>query len=758
MYSDDPNVTRETTQKSELAAILFTDIEGFSLISSNDQHTGLQMAQTHRRIIHKCAEQYAGKCINFYGDGSLSLFRSAEEAVLCAIDMQKHFTSDQQIPVRIGIHLGEVFQDENSAYGDAINIASRIQSISSKGAILVSEAVKKAIGKQKKILLEEIGQEYLKNISRPIMLFSVVHSSVTKADKNSIHQNALKQNISKRKHWNQPELFFLMFILIITALSSYGLKKNANEHIKDEVYKAKLAVMPFQNLTGIEADSLIGNMASKVIISGMKELEGTNIISYSFLTEYRPKDLASMYQPGNVPKLSKAVNLIQGEIRKENDSIQIHAFLINLETGKYLHTFPEVRSAYNRPLVAIKKMEYAIKGYWLSKDLKPLNIPNHEASKYYMLALDTWFENDSLALAYLDQSIQADSTFLDSYLMKLDYYYNLGENQLWSQWHQLIKERFPIEMLNERQQNTILYDEADIAGNNIMAYQFYQKEYEYNPEELFNNTNMALLSLEYINDPTATLEVLNYLDPNDIDFHSCSYCRLRLDLEIRALLDLGHVQKAVELIDLYPYPVDEMKSNQLIIRTLLMAKDTTRLTDQMKTLSLLMEENQYAYLNYLAAKDAAVLGLEDLSQRFAKRALDYYQNEKLASIKIEIHYLLRDYEAALQTVISRWEAFGHIYDQIQLAHYYALLGKNKTALEMINDLEKEPNLLPYGYTPYYLSQVYTALGYKQKSIMKLEQSILEGRKFNLNRFHWDAHLRSLHQDEHFKKIIQPFQH
>jgi TolB-like protein len=672
--------------------------------------------------------------------------------------MQKHFTSDQQIPVRIGIHLGEVFQDENSAYGDAINIASRIQSISSKGAILVSEAVKKAIGKQKNIVLEEIGREHLKNISRPIMLFSVVHSSVTKADKNSIHQNALKQNISKRKRWNQPELIFLMFILIITALSSYGLKNSHNKQIKDEVYKAKLAVMPFQNLTGIEADSIIGNMASKVIISGMKEVAGTNIISYSFLTEYRPKDMASIYKPGNVPKLSKAVNLIQGEIRKEHDSIMIHAFLINLQTGKNIHTFPEVRSAYDRPLEAIKKMEFAIKGYWLSKDLKPLSIPNHEASKFYMLALNAWFENDSLTLAYLDKSIQADSTFLDSYLMKLDFYYNLGENQLWSQWHQLIKEKFPIENLNERQQNTILYDEADIAGNNILAYQLYKKEFEYNPEELFNNTNMALLSLEYINDPSATLEVLNYLDPNDIDFHSCTYCLLRLDLEIRALLDLGHVQKAVELIDLYPFPIEQMKSNQLIIRALIMAKDTSRLKDQMKSMSLLMKEKQYAYLSYLAAKDAAIIGFDDLSKRFAQRALEYYQNEELASIKMEVHYLLQDYEAALQTSIARWEAFGHIYDKIQMAHYHALLGNKKKALEMISDLEKEPNLPPYGYTPYYLSQVYTALDYKQKAIMNLEQSILDGRKFNLNRFHWDAHLRQLHQDEQFNNVIHPIQH
>ena len=101
--------------RRKLAAIMFTDIVGYSSIMQEDEKLGRTLRQRHRQIFEDCTLRHEGQIIQYFGDGTLSIFGSAVSAVECAVCMQKALLIDPQVPVRIGIHLGDIHHDESAA-------------------------------------------------------------------------------------------------------------------------------------------------------------------------------------------------------------------------------------------------------------------------------------------------------------------------------------------------------------------------------------------------------------------------------------------------------------------------------------------------------------------------------------------------------------------------------------------------------------------------------------------------------------------
>src|SRR3954471_24064107 len=95
----------------QLFAILFTDIEGYSALVQQDEEKGLTIRNRHSEIVLKEHKQFNGRVIHHYGDGTLSIFQSAVDAVRCAIVMQQAFSHSPEVPVRMGLHLGDVVFD-----------------------------------------------------------------------------------------------------------------------------------------------------------------------------------------------------------------------------------------------------------------------------------------------------------------------------------------------------------------------------------------------------------------------------------------------------------------------------------------------------------------------------------------------------------------------------------------------------------------------------------------------------------------------
>ena len=129
----------------QLAAIMFTDIAGYTTLMGKDSKKALELLRINRDIQKPLIEKYNGKWLKEMGDGTLSYFGSALDAVNCSIEIQESARTNLDGKMRIGIHLGDVSVQKDDVYGDGVNIASRLESISDPGGIYISDAIKRAI-------------------------------------------------------------------------------------------------------------------------------------------------------------------------------------------------------------------------------------------------------------------------------------------------------------------------------------------------------------------------------------------------------------------------------------------------------------------------------------------------------------------------------------------------------------------------------------------------------------------------------------
>src|SRR5215218_4378914 len=128
-------------QFRQLAAIMFTDIVGYTALMGKDEHSAFDILHKNRQLQKPLIKQFNGRWIKELGDGVLASFPTASEAVLCASEIQKQCNTANDFKLRIGIHQGEVVFEEEDIFGDAVNIASRIQALAPIGGIWVSQTV-----------------------------------------------------------------------------------------------------------------------------------------------------------------------------------------------------------------------------------------------------------------------------------------------------------------------------------------------------------------------------------------------------------------------------------------------------------------------------------------------------------------------------------------------------------------------------------------------------------------------------------------
>ena len=137
-------------------------------------------------ILQQAIPAYGGRIVQCYGDGILSIFRSSSEGVRCAIHVQRALQKGTTVPVRIGLHSGEVCSDAYGIYGDCVNIASRIESLSSPGAVLISDKVFDEVKNQSDIKASSIGQFNLKNVYRLVEVFAIANHGLLIPERNRI--------------------------------------------------------------------------------------------------------------------------------------------------------------------------------------------------------------------------------------------------------------------------------------------------------------------------------------------------------------------------------------------------------------------------------------------------------------------------------------------------------------------------------------------------------------------------------------------
>ena len=138
-------------QSRQLAAIMFTDIVGYTALMGKDERKAFDLLRKNREIQKPIIEEFGGQWIKELGDGVMASFPTVSNAVYAAIKIQQACLTSNEFLLRIGIHQGEVVFENGDVFGDAVNIASRIQSTAKPGCIYVSESVHNNVSNKKNI-------------------------------------------------------------------------------------------------------------------------------------------------------------------------------------------------------------------------------------------------------------------------------------------------------------------------------------------------------------------------------------------------------------------------------------------------------------------------------------------------------------------------------------------------------------------------------------------------------------------------------
>ncbi|MBD0294123.1 MAG: adenylate/guanylate cyclase domain-containing protein [Flavisolibacter sp.] len=157
----------------QLAAIMFTDIVGYTALMGEDEQRTFELLRKNRQLQKPLIEQYKGIWVKEIGDGVLASFPTVTDAVLCATAIQKACNENHDFKLRIGIHLGEVVFEDGDVFGDGVNIASRLQALAPVGGIWISETVHHNVFNKKEIRTRFVREEVLKNVKEPVRIYEI---------------------------------------------------------------------------------------------------------------------------------------------------------------------------------------------------------------------------------------------------------------------------------------------------------------------------------------------------------------------------------------------------------------------------------------------------------------------------------------------------------------------------------------------------------------------------------------------------------
>lgn len=158
---------------------MFSDIAGYTAMMQTDETLGREKAKRYRKVLEEQVAAHQGEVIQHYGDGSMSIFQSAVEAAKCAKAVQLALRQVPEVPLRIGIHIGDIVRDGDDIYGDGVNMASRVESMGVPGAVLMTERVIHDLRSHPDLATQSLGKFAFKNVNEPVEVFALTDPRLT---------------------------------------------------------------------------------------------------------------------------------------------------------------------------------------------------------------------------------------------------------------------------------------------------------------------------------------------------------------------------------------------------------------------------------------------------------------------------------------------------------------------------------------------------------------------------------------------------
>jgi TolB-like protein/class 3 adenylate cyclase/Tfp pilus assembly protein PilF len=273
----------------QLAAIMFTDMEGYTALMQKNERAAIERRTRHREVFEKTMAKHCGKIIQYYGDGTLSIFSSAIHAVNAGLEMQLLFRNEPLVPLRIGIHIGDVSIDDSGVYGDGVNIASRIESSAVAGSVFISDKVFDEIKNQPQVSTISMGLFELKNVSRPVEIFAIIHDG-----------------------------------LAVPHRSDVQVKKADTSN--------NLAVLPFVNMSNDADNEYFSDGITEELINSLAKIDGLQLTCRTSAFSFKGKN----QDVRDIGKLLNVSKVLAGSVRKSGNRVRINAELVNTADGYQL--------------------------------------------------------------------------------------------------------------------------------------------------------------------------------------------------------------------------------------------------------------------------------------------------------------------------------------------------------------------------------------------------------------------------------------
>lgn len=400
-----------STQTRQLSAIMFTDIVGYTAMMQTDEQKGMELVERHRIILQEEVDRYAGDIVQFYGDGSLILFPSALAAVQCAIGLQQASQAELYIPIRIGIHSGEIIKKDEHVFGDAINIAARIQSEAVEGGICISERIYNYIQNHSEIRVLDLGPKKLKNVKNPIRIYQIETESSQKA-------RSLYSGLSWNKQVKRTLNVLLIAAVLISAVYIIGQKYTSQS---DPAPEKSIVVLPFDHLSDMTDYEYFTEGIMEDILNQLGNMNELRVISRTTARQYKDTEKS-------VPEIAVELDVsyvLEGSVRKHGDSIRVVAQLINGLTDAHL-----ISNSYDRKMDDVIRLQNEIaidiaghlKATLLPEEQERMNQRlsiNPQAYDLYLKGnyaiLEYTKEQNEQAIAYYQKSIALDSGYADAW-------------------------------------------------------------------------------------------------------------------------------------------------------------------------------------------------------------------------------------------------------------------------------------------------------------------------------------------------------
>lgn len=709
----------------KLAAIMFTDIEGYTAFVQQDEASALKKVDTHRRFLEEYTKEFNGEVIAFYGDGSLSTYPSALDAVKCGIAMQKAYQGDHPIPVRIGIHVGDIVFRDETVYGDGVNISSRIQAAGVPGSVLISDRVQEELKNHRQITTISIGKKELKNVSKPIEVFAVTNEG-------------LKIPSPMTKMPDLKKFYRYIPLLLLPVIAWWFIDRPFSGKIFGDSFTAESISVPvFSNNTGDPSLDFISQMGAHWITKELSSTNEANVVSYesaSDMLQLSGLNLSTKRGRAQYESLTGAVNVVEASYARfgtKADSLIMSGWISNLQSGKVVQAIKDVKCSAENPMDCIQAMSGLVKGYWVSRHDNVLTPPNYQAYKAFMAAKGAWRDGDpEFVRGQLNKAILLDPSFIDPYFLMLDFFYNEGEHQAAYDTIQSIRNRFP--ELDARETNLLQYHTADVNGQNDEAYAFFLKEYAIDPKDFFTNNSAMVMAMMYRHNPKEALKYFRVIPTDSLQITGCSYCVGRIELAMWAALDADSMELADKLAVTMSHSLDNRKSNSTMIMYYVWKNDTTKINKLVADARTHPAyEADWEYFNYLACRLFLLRGQPDIASVYAQKAIIGYKAEGGRMLG-KSYYYNNQLDQALSIQLAELKKKpDDVRVLIELGMIYARKGNEAEAKKIIAQLETRRRPFEYGSTEYHQGRIYAILGDLDAAVAHIATSITKGQKYDL---------------------------